>query len=106
MSADEITGGCLCGDVSFHASGPRHRVAHCHCGMCRRAVGAVVATFATFESSHVEWRGQLARGQACSETRIAHGAKCQKSSPGLLVMVEMLGSPAFFPSYGLEHYFS
>jgi hypothetical protein len=29
--------------------------------MCRRAVGAVVATFATFESSRVDWQGPLAR---------------------------------------------
>ncbi|MCH7570537.1 MAG: GFA family protein, partial [Deltaproteobacteria bacterium] len=61
MSADEITGGCLCGDVRFYASGPPRRVTHCHCDMCRRAVGAVVATFATFKSSRVDWRGQLAR---------------------------------------------
>ena len=61
MRAGEITGGCLCGDVRFHASGAPRRVTHCHCDMCRRAVGAVVATFATFESSRVEWRGPLSR---------------------------------------------
>jgi hypothetical protein len=29
--------------------------------MCRKAVGTVVATFATFESSKVNWIGNLAR---------------------------------------------
>ncbi len=29
--------------------------------MCRRATGAAVATFATFESSAVTWHGELAR---------------------------------------------
>jgi hypothetical protein len=29
--------------------------------MCRKAVGAAVATFATFESSKLKWRGEPAR---------------------------------------------
>ena len=48
-----ITGACLCGAVRFEASVPPRRVTHCHCGMCRRASGAAVATFATFESDKV-----------------------------------------------------
>jgi hypothetical protein len=50
-----ITGACLCGNVSFEASEPPRRVTHCHCGMCRRAVGAAVATFATFDSDKAPW---------------------------------------------------
>ncbi len=61
MSGHEITGGCLCGEVRFVATAPPRRVTHCHCGMCRKAVGAVVATFAAFESNCVEWHGPLAR---------------------------------------------
>jgi len=61
MSGDSITGSCLCGDVRFHASAAPRRVTHCHCGMCRRALGAVVATFAAFERRHVDWQGPLAR---------------------------------------------
>ena len=56
-----INGSCLCGAVKFEASTAPRRVTHCHCTMCRRAVGAAVATFATFESDKVRWIGKLAR---------------------------------------------
>ena len=56
-----VTGSCLCGAVAFESAVPPRRVTHCHCEMCRRAVGAAVATFATFESEQVQWRGDLAR---------------------------------------------
>ena len=56
-----VTGACLCGRISFEASAPPRRITHCHCDMCRRSVGAVVATFATFESDKVTWHGQLSR---------------------------------------------
>ena len=45
-----ITGGCLCGAVRFEATLPPRRVTHCHCEMCRRSVGAVVAPIAAVES--------------------------------------------------------
>ncbi|MCG8509213.1 MAG: GFA family protein [Rhodospirillales bacterium] len=56
-----ITGGCLCGAIRFSAEGLPRRITHCHCDTCRRAVGAVVATFATFERRFVTWRGEPAR---------------------------------------------
>ena len=56
-----IMGGCLCGAVRFEATLPPRRVTHCHCEMCRRSVGAVVATFAAFESQAVRWLGEPAR---------------------------------------------
>lgn len=60
-TAKHVTGSCLCGKVKFEASAPPRRVTHCHCEMCRRAVGAAVATFATFESSKVTWLGEMKR---------------------------------------------
>jgi len=56
-----ITGGCLCGAVRFEATTPPRRVTHCHCAMCRRATGAAVATFATFETANVRWIGAPSR---------------------------------------------
>ena len=35
-----ITGGCYCGAVRFRASAQPIYQANCHCGNCRRAVGA------------------------------------------------------------------
>lgn len=56
-----ITGACLCGAVRFEASAPPRRVTHCHCRMCRKAVGAVAGTFAAFASADVRWLGSPAR---------------------------------------------
>ena len=57
----KVTGSCLCGAVRFESSVRPRRVTHCHCRMCRRAIGTAVATFATFESSKVNWLGDPAR---------------------------------------------
>jgi len=57
----KVTGSCLCGAVRFESSVRPRRVTHCHCSMCRRAIGTAVATFATFESSKVNWLGDPAR---------------------------------------------
>jgi len=56
-----VSGSCLCGAVKVQADGPPRRVTHCHCTMCRSATGAVVGTFATWESSKVRFIGPLAR---------------------------------------------
>ena len=39
-----ITGGCLCGGVRYHVTGPFLRASHCHCSRCRRHSGAAVCT--------------------------------------------------------------
>lgn len=61
MTPKTVTGSCLCGALSFRADVPPRRVTHCHCEMCRRASGAAVATFATFESARVHWDGEMRR---------------------------------------------
>ncbi|MFO1126979.1 MAG: GFA family protein [Rhodospirillales bacterium] len=42
-----IEGGCLCGAIRYRISGPTTAAVHCHCSMCRRSTGAVVATWIT-----------------------------------------------------------
>ena len=79
MNAEPVTGGCLCGNVRFRASGPPRRVTHCHCGMCRKAVGAVVATFATFDSDRVDWQGPLARYDSSDRAWRGFCARCGTS---------------------------
>ena len=46
-------GGCLCGAVTFVASGPPKWVAHCHCSMCRRAHGAAFVTWVGMPAERV-----------------------------------------------------
>jgi hypothetical protein len=40
-----ITGGCQCGAVRYALAGPASEVLHCHCSMCRKAHGALFASF-------------------------------------------------------------
>ncbi len=49
----EHTGGCLCGAVRFRAKGAPGDVGHCHCDMCRKASGAPLITYASFDASQV-----------------------------------------------------
>lgn len=46
MQDEVINGSCLCGTVRFVLSAPPTEILHCHCSMCRKAHGAVFATFA------------------------------------------------------------
>lgn len=49
------SGGCLCGAVRFEAKGEPLGSSHCHCEMCRRASGAPVVTFISFEADKIAW---------------------------------------------------
>lgn len=39
MSEISLTGSCLCGAVTFTATGQPRRFYHCHCSRCRKASG-------------------------------------------------------------------
>jgi len=61
MANEELhQGGCLCGAVRYRAVvGESKTVAHCHCGMCRKATGATFATWAEFPAENFEFiRGE------------------------------------------------
>src|SRR5262245_60337519 len=47
LMSKEITlqGSCLCGAVTYQASGPFNMMIHCHCSMCRKHHGSAFATF-------------------------------------------------------------
>lgn len=74
-----VTGSCLCGAVSFEATAPPFRVTHCHCQMCRKAVGAAVATFATFDTSRVCWNGKVSRYDSSERAWRGFCATCGSS---------------------------
>jgi hypothetical protein len=53
----ELTGGCLCGDVRFVASGEPYRVGLCHCHDCRKHHGALFHASAIFPEDAVAIEG-------------------------------------------------
>lgn len=55
---DEFTGGCLCGDVRFKASGRPYRVGLCHCLDCRKNHGALFHACAVFPMDCVTIDGE------------------------------------------------
>ncbi|MCW5773455.1 MAG: GFA family protein [Rhodospirillaceae bacterium] len=70
-------GGCLCGAVRFRAEGAPQHVCYCHCEMCRRATGAPVAAFATYETARVAWTRRAPRWrQSSALARRAFCADC------------------------------
>jgi hypothetical protein len=66
MELLEITGGCFCGAVRYHATAPPMQQLVCHCANCRRATGAPSVAWVTFPNDSFSLRqGDLAayRGQ-------------------------------------------
>lgn len=54
----EITGGCLCGDVRMVAQGTPYRVGICHCLDCRKHHGALFHASAIFPEGSVAVAGE------------------------------------------------
>lgn len=55
---DQITGGCLCGEVRITASGAPYRVGLCHCLDCRKHHGALFFAAAIFPQDAVMIEGE------------------------------------------------
>ncbi len=55
---NRFTGGCLCGDIRFVASGPPNRVGLCHCLDCRKHHGALFHESAVFPADAVTIEGR------------------------------------------------
>lgn len=54
----EITGRCLCGQISYSAKTAPVWTALCHCESCRRACSAPVVAWMGFSVTDVEWTGK------------------------------------------------
>lgn len=55
---ERVTGGCLCGDVRFEATGRPYRVGICHCLDCRKHHGALFYAVAIFPQDAVKVEGE------------------------------------------------
>lgn len=63
---DSVTGGCLCGAVSYEVTGPLRPVVACHCRQCRKTSGHHVAATSAARD-HVRIKGDV-RWYASSES--------------------------------------
>ena len=54
---DQVTGGCLCGDVRIVATGRPNRVGLCHCLDCRKHHGALFLASAIVPADAVAIEG-------------------------------------------------
>lgn len=52
MASSKVTGGCLCGGVQYEYVGKPTFMVHCHCTMCRRAIGASYSTTVRVQASN------------------------------------------------------
>ena len=53
----EITGKCLCGDISFSGDVDIKMMANCHCKDCRAATGAAYGTLIFLDPSELTVKG-------------------------------------------------
>jgi len=53
--SDIHTGGCQCGAVRFHVEGPLGRASVCHCRMCQKAFGNVIAPLVSVREAVLTW---------------------------------------------------
>jgi hypothetical protein len=57
VTDSSLSGSCLCGAVSYRASGTPLRFLHCHCSRCRKSTGTGHATNLLLNPGRVEWEG-------------------------------------------------
>lgn len=57
MTDTTLSGSCLCGAVTYRASGTPLRFLHCHCSRCRKATGTGHATNLILKPGSVDWQG-------------------------------------------------
>lgn len=69
-----IAGGCQCGAVRYRVTGALGDSGICHCRMCQRAVGNVIAPLVT--ASGVVWEGVPARWASSSIAERGFCAAC------------------------------
>ncbi len=53
----ELSGRCLCGALTWRATGPVLWAAHCHCEDCRRAAASDYVSWIGVPRGSVTWRG-------------------------------------------------
>ncbi len=75
-----ITGGCLCGAVRYEASERPKKVPYCHCKMCQRWSGSVLASWADFGRDGIRCtKGEITYYRSSDYTERGFCAECGSS---------------------------
>ncbi|MCU1773615.1 GFA family protein [Pseudomonas sp. 13B_3.2_Bac1] len=97
-----LTGGCLCGDVRFKASGQPYRVGICHCLDCRKHHGALFHASAIFPENAVTVSGKTGTYQGRVFCPRCGSPVLARSGDEIEVNVGSLDAPnQFTPTYEL-----
>lgn len=97
---DQVTGGCLCGDVRLAARGRPYRVGLCHCLDCRKHHGAVFHASAIFPEDAVTIQGETRAWAGRHFCPRCGSSVFARSGDEVEVMLGALDQPSqFAPTY-------
>jgi hypothetical protein len=98
----QVTGGCLCGDVRFVATGQPYRVGICHCLDCRKFHGALFHASAIFAQDAVTISGAVQGFEGRCFCPRCGSSVFSRSDDEIEVNLGSLDEPdAFRPTYEL-----
>ena len=55
MNSSNISGSCLCGDVTYEFSGPAKVFQYCHCSRCQKITGSAHASNIIIDPNEFNW---------------------------------------------------
>jgi hypothetical protein len=75
-----MEGGCLCGDIRYRIKGTPFDADHCHCRICQKMTGAVMASWMDFKVEQLTWvSGNPAEYESSKHVRRGFCSKCGTS---------------------------
>lgn len=99
---EEHSGGCLCGEVRFTATGRPDRVGVCHCLDCRKHHGALFYVAAIFPENAVQVEGDVGDYQGRCFCRTCGSSVFARSDGEIELHLGAMDAPdQFAPSYEL-----
>lgn len=105
--AMEVSGGCQCGAVRYHATEMLDNSHICHCRMCQKAMGNIFAALVAAPRESITWtRGTPARFRSSEHVDRGFCDKCgtplfydNKEGPRVNFTIGSLDHPELFPPH-------
>jgi hypothetical protein len=102
LTMDQLTGGCLCGDLRVMAAGRPYRVGLCHCMDCRKHHGALFHASAIYPEDAVTITGEARQYGTRYFCPRCGSSTFSKSGDEVEISLGALDSPSQFkPTYEL-----